>query len=244
MSVQKFLGMDFTKYSAHKPADNVKGKDRFRDCARQASKGLLTRFKPFSDKTLANTEITRDHTVAGLQSLTAFLRDDVWPVTSPNAPAGGSTAAQGTAAIDLPDDAIVTEAELETYIENHIRLQADAPAFANLPMAQKGFLRGYRYAARTAERRVAEGSKKYYHQFSMADDDADFFACTGIIAFPVAIVPVEDEILIIPEEPEAIDVEVDEAMPIGNAEQDFQELDEMFHEREDEVVDDRMPLLG
>jgi len=245
MIVQRFLGMDFTKYSAHKPADNVKGKDRFRDCARQASKGLIERFKPFSDKTLANTEITREHTVAALQSLTAFLRDDVWPIAFPARPAGGSTAAQGTAAIALPDDALVTEEELEAYLEAHIRAQGDAPAFRNLQPNQKAFLKGYKYAARTPERRVLAGSAKYYHQFTMADDDADFHSCAGIMNFAAPAVAVEDEIQIIPEEAPLIDFEADEEPPVASKEADELEFDSMFHDLEDEIVtDEYTSLLG
>jgi len=245
MIVQRFLGMDFTKYSAHKPADNVKGKDRWRDCARQASKGLIARFKPFSDKTLANTEITRDHVVTAIQSLTAFLRDDVWPIAFPARPAGGSTDVQGTAAIALPDDALVTEAELETYLEEHIRAQADAAVFQNLQPNQKAFLRGYRYAARTPERRVLEGSAKYYHQFTMADDDAAFHSCGGIMNFEDAVVKLEDEIQIIPEEAPLIDLEADEEPIVASKEADDQEFFEMFHDREDEIVSDEYTsLLG
>jgi len=243
MIVQRFLGMDFTKYSAHKPADNVKGKDRWRDCARQASKGLITRFKPFSDKTLADTEITREHTVAAIKSLTAFLSADVWPLAFPARPAGGSTAEQGTANIVLGNDALVTEAELEAYIEAHIRAQADVRAFAALSDAQKGFLRSYRYAARTDDRRVAEASKKYYYQYTMADDDADFNSCAGIMNFAAPVVAVDDEIQIIPEAPPLVDLEADEPVPVASAEQDNQEADELFHDRDDEIVSDRMTTL-
>jgi len=243
MVVNRFLGMDFTKYSKHKPADNVKGKDRWRDCARQASKGLIALFKPFSDKALAGQEITREIVITAIKALTAFLRDDVWSVAYPDRPAGGSTELQGTAPIILGADQIITEAELEDYIRDHIRAQGDSAALAEAPIEQKNFLRRYKYAARTPERRVLDGSSQYYHQFTMADNDDAFNSCENIILYEHPQVQLLDLDQIIPDEPVELDVDADEPVPVVTEDIEWGEQAEMMHDRQDEIFSDETSLL-
>jgi hypothetical protein len=177
MVVQRFLGMDFTQYSnKHRSSDNVGADDPQRDCARLASKGLIERFGPFSHNPADDVRFERNGVIDAVKDLTKYLIEDVWPIATPDAPAGGNSLQQGTAAVNL--DALVSEADLEAYIQQHIHGQAGDQGLG-LNDDQKEIILRYRYAARDGSQR-RNNAKDFYFQFSL-DQDA-FYDCSDAYA--------------------------------------------------------------
>jgi len=176
--------MDFTDYGKHMKADNKLPKDKFRDCARQASENLVKIFKTLFDKAIVNKEvIDLAFTKAKVIALKDLLITKVWGISDGREqyPAGGTTADQGTVEIQLANDALVTEAELENYIQVQIRDQAEKKPFKKMKDEQKGFLSQFKYAARSDNRRLDADAGKYYFQFNQALDDEAFTSCTDIM---------------------------------------------------------------
>jgi len=182
--VSRFLGMDFTDYDKHRVADNKKPKDKFRDCAREASLQVVKIFQKAFDKAIIDDAlIDAAFAKARVTELKNMLLTNVWAIVdgADGHPAGGSTGAQGTVDIPLPDDALVSDAELEDYIQRQIRDQVDRKPYKKLKPEQKVFLSQYKYAARSDDRRQDADAGKYYFQFNQALDDDAFLSCGDII---------------------------------------------------------------
>jgi len=162
--VRQFLSMDFTKYSVHKLMDAKDAHDQWRDCARHTSKKVVELFIPLWNKRLDELGIA--DIAPSVADLTAHLRT-VWalPATvAPGDPAGGSTVAQGTAAV-VPDG-LITEDELATFISTYVQ-----------PRASK-----FRYAARTAAGILANPGQ-FHPYFLPTGLDNDFKQCKNIVDY-------------------------------------------------------------
>jgi hypothetical protein len=175
--------MDFTHYRHHFFADRTGRNNKWRDCSRVASKLVIEIFNSLVEQEAEEGELkfSVEDMEKALKDLYEVLDEKVWPLESDDWPAGGSTAAQGTAAITLDEEDLVSEEELEEYIEEHIRDHATHKKYKKLSEKQLEHLTEFKYAARTAARREDEEFSKYYYPFSMEEDDDDFYRCEGIV---------------------------------------------------------------